>query len=131
MKGFQYLTVVGLAVLGLSSAVIAQDDVPVMITPIEDMDACGLYGEVVNINTFLAVRSGPGAEFQKLDELANGDAVYICDDSIDGWYGVVYPLLSDSCDDVTSPAIVDKPYEYDGICMSGWVSEKFIGNLAG
>lgn len=120
-----------LAIVGLSSMGVAQADVPVMITPIEDMDACGIYGEVVEIDTFLAVRSGPGAEFEKLDELSNGASVYICDDSGDGWYGVVYPMLDDQDCEVSSPAVLDLPYEYAGDCMSGWVSERYIGNLAG
>lgn len=120
-----------LAIFGLSSVGFAQADIPVMITPIEDMDACGGYGEVSGIQSFLAVRSGPGTDFDKVDELANGDPVYICDDSGDGWYGVVYPVLDDQDCEVSSPAVLDLPYEYAGDCMSGWVSERYIGNLAG
>ncbi|WP_099867977.1 SH3 domain-containing protein [Pararhizobium haloflavum] len=42
-----------------------------------------------NGDGFLAVRAGPGTEYRKIDQLHNGDAVYICGARGD-WLAIVY-----------------------------------------
>lgn len=60
-------------------------------------------------DNFLAVRSGPGSDFRKIDELHTGDVVLTCD-ARGGWIGIFYP----------GP---------DG--KSGWVFGKYLTALAG
>ncbi|SLN45863.1 SH3 domain-containing protein [Ruegeria meonggei] len=63
-------------------------------TIIEDDQAAGCAGSIVsgldpNGDGFLSVRTGPGSQFSKIDELHNGDLVRTC--TRDGkWYGVYY-----------------------------------------
>jgi hypothetical protein len=77
-----------------AGAAAAQDlDVPVPWIP--DGQAAGCAGWIVagldpNGDNFLAVRSGPGTQFAKIDELRTGDTVRSCAAQGD-WYGVYYP----------------------------------------
>lgn len=61
---------------------------------LEDGQAAGCAGDVVagldpNGDGFLAVRSGPGTEYRKIDELHNGDMVRTCA-SHGPWRGIYY-----------------------------------------
>ena len=66
----------------------------VEFTILEDGQAAGCAGSVVSgLNPkgdgFLAVRTGPGTGFRKIDELHNGDDVRTCAKS-GKWIGVYY-----------------------------------------
>ena len=86
----------GVAILTLSiigsSALAQQLEVDFRI--VEDMQAAGCAGSYVsgldpNGDGFLAVRTGPGTGYQKIDELHNGDLVRTC--AMTGpWVGVYY-----------------------------------------
>jgi hypothetical protein len=60
----------------------------------EDAQAAGCAGSIVsgldpNGDGFLAVRTGPGSNFAKIDELHNGDMVRTCAMN-ERWVGVYY-----------------------------------------
>ncbi|MEO3387694.1 SH3 domain-containing protein [Mesorhizobium sp. CAU 1741] len=67
--------------LGLSA--LAQPlDVPFVVTPDGQMAGCAssvVAGLDPNGDGFLAVRSGPGTQYQKIGEVYNGDIVGTCD----------------------------------------------------
>lgn len=103
-----------LGVLLCVCATFAQDlDVPVQWIP--DGQAAGCAGSVVtgldpNGDNFLAVRSGPGTNYRKIDELHTGDRVRTCD--LQGnWVGVFYGA--------------------EGNRKSGWVHRNFLLEQAG
>lgn len=61
---------------------------------IEDDQAAGCAGaQVMGLNPngdgFLAVRSGPGSNYKKIDQLHNGDSVRPCTQK-GKWFGVYY-----------------------------------------
>lgn len=110
-------------------------EVPVRVGIHEDLDACGSFAEVKGLNPkgdgFLAVRSGPGAEYAMRDRLPEGAMFYVCGESADGrWMSVVYPRkgqTQEQCD-VSSP----KPGgAYRGPCAYGWVNARWVNILAG
>ncbi|MBP6750955.1 MAG: hypothetical protein KA144_15075, partial [Xanthomonadaceae bacterium] len=101
----------------------------------EDLDACGSFAEVKGLNPqgdgFLAVRSGPGADYAMRDRLREGATFYVCGESADGrWMSVVYPRkgqTQEQCE-VSSP----KPGgAYRGPCAYGWVNARWVNILAG
>ena len=66
----------------------------VEFTIIEDGEAAGCGAALIggldpNGDGFLAVRTGPGTNFAKIDELYNGDVVRICGGR-GQWSGVYY-----------------------------------------
>ncbi|MCV0429452.1 MAG: peptidoglycan-binding protein [Roseibium sp.] len=71
---------------------------------------------------FLAVRSGPGPDYRKIDELHNGDVVYAFDQKGD-WVGVAYNDASIDCASQTT-----RPVQSD---YQGWVHRKWLNDLAG
>ncbi|WP_424983104.1 SH3 domain-containing protein [Maritalea sp. S77] len=93
----------------------------------DGLDTCAL-GHVTGLNVegdgFLAVRLGPGLEHIKLDELHNGDHVWLFDRR-GAWIGIVYAAKDLIC----SPIENDRPVETDG--KTGWVHEDWIQILAG
>ena len=100
---------------------------PIMEIPDEDLDTCAL-GQVVRLNpdgdNFLAVRTGPGTQFDMIDKIHTGDQVWIFNQ--DGnWFGVVYDADFVEC----SP--VDYKREYNGPGKKGWVFQKFVEVVAG
>jgi hypothetical protein len=111
------------------------DIVPVEVGGNDGLDACTSIGEVVGLNpdgdNFLAVREGPSTSYPKVDELHEGDEVYVCDE-IDTWLGIVYRGEADDPDldcEVSGP--IDPREPYQGECRSGWVSSKYIEIIAG
>lgn len=63
--------------------------------PIEMHSQCGdsrVIGLDPNGDGFLSVRSGPGTEFRKLDEVYNGDRVRIFSEQWP-WVGIVYGMI--------------------------------------
>lgn len=88
MKSF----VLALTLTLASSIAVAQLDVE--FTILEDEQAAGCLASIVtglnpNGDGFLAVRSGPGTDYRKIDELRNGDVVRTC--ARNGpWIGIYY-----------------------------------------
>ena len=85
-------TLVGILCL-LAGPVIAQQ-LDVDFSIVEDGQAAGCAGSIVsgldpNGDGFLAVRTGPGSEFRKIDELHNGNQVRTCART-GKWVGVYY-----------------------------------------
>lgn len=71
---------------------------------------------------FLAVRSGPGTEYRKIDELQNGDVVYVYDRKGD-WVGIAYEVSNLECVSKTT-----RPVPYG---KTGWVHGGWLRDLAG
>ena len=92
-----------------------------------DLDTCA-YGKVDGLKAdgdgFLAVRSGPGTNFNKIDELHNGDEVWLFEWK-GNWIGVVYGTDELSC----SPISADREVPYEG--QKGWVHKNWVKLLAG
>lgn len=107
------------------------DRVPVMIGGEPAIDACGALGAVANLQPVpgnsLSVRVGPGLEFERVDQLAPGARLWLCDRS-GPWLGVVYAAGAEDCG-VASPVTPREPYR--GACRSGWVHERYVELLAG
>lgn len=102
-------------------------DVPVIEHASDDLDTCS-YGQVTGLKEdgdgFLAVRSGPGSDFTKLDELHNEDKVWLFEQTGE-WIGIVYDTNELSC----SPIFIDREVPYEG--KKGWVHQNWIEVLAG
>lgn len=105
--------------------------VPVMIGGEHDLDACGAVGVVSGLapkpTSTLAVRSGPGPQFDRIDRLTSGSRVWLCDHK-GRWLGVVYGLDGQDCG-VSTPSERRQPYT--GPCASGWVFDQYVSPLAG
>src|SRR5262249_13040638 len=110
---------VGLVALAVPFAAFAQTitlDVPVMIGGTAEFDACGGYGEIVNLkppDDYLSVRSGPAATYREVDRLSNGVRVFVCGGKTP-WAAVVYPASEDRDCRVGTPW--PKRKAYDGPC---------------
>jgi hypothetical protein len=121
--------------LTTSSASLAESpsgSVPVYIGDDPGLDACLSWGEVQGLHhSKLAVRRGPGVDYEQVDELDNGQGLYLCDASAEGdWIGVVYRTGESEPDcGVTSP--VPERRAYDGPCKSGWVHRRWVRVIAG
>ena len=74
---------------------------------------------------FLAVRTGPGANYRKIGELHNGDRVSIIE-TRDGWYGVIVPGGSVDQTDACRRAGPRRKLSGSGL---GWVSGRWIGDI--
>ncbi|MEO0372177.1 MAG: SH3 domain-containing protein [Pseudomonadota bacterium] len=112
----------------LATALAAQSlDVPVMERADEDLDTCA-YGKVTGLKAdgdgFLAVRSGPGTQFAKIDELVNEDEVWLFEQR-GKWIGIAYGTPYVNC----SPISSDRELQTDG--KKGWVHENWIVVMAG
>lgn len=125
-----------IALLGYSVVSSADNAVmPVMVGGEEDLDACGSVGVVSGLaprgDGFLAVRTGANASYKLVDKLLEGQQVLMCSTSADGkWYGIVYaPENKDLDCGVSSPISPAQPYQ--GKCKSGWVSGRWIKQIAG
>ncbi|TXI48096.1 MAG: integron [Lysobacter sp.] len=120
---------------GLDAIAAKPAEVPVRVGIHEDLDACGSFAEVKGLNPrgdgFLAVRSGPGADYAMRDRLPEGATFYVCGESADGrWISVVYPRkgqTQEQCD-VSSPK---SGGAYRGPCAYGWVNARWVNILAG
>jgi len=103
--------------------------VPVMIRREDNLDPCsvGIVKFSNSDRNYVAVRSGPGENYEEIDRLYIGDQVSLCDAS-DAWRGVVYtPKGIDTC----TWADIDFTYMYQGTCSSGWILKDAIGAVAG
>lgn len=71
---------------------------------------------------FLAVRSGPGSQFRKLDELHNGEVVVVFENRGD-WAGIVYRTPNFKCSSTKTRAVSYR--------NKGWVHSRWLKPLAG
>jgi hypothetical protein len=105
--------------------------VPVIVGKVAEYDACMSSGAVKGLDPhgdgFLAVRAGPGSQYQMIDKLLEGQNVFVCDER-GQWLGVVYTRGNQNCG-VTSA--LNKPTPYPGPCLAGWVHRNFINITAG
>lgn len=101
--------------------------VPIIERAQEDLDTCAL-GQVRRLKKqgdgFLAVRTGPASKFRKIDELHNGDRVWIFDQRGE-WLGVAYGVKELSC----SPIEQDRLLPDHG--KSGWIHGNWVDVIAG
>lgn len=116
------------ATIGASSSSFAQSlEVPIIERAQDDLDTCS-FGQVARLKAggdgFLAVRTGPGSKFRKIDEIHNGDDVWLFDQR-GAWIGVVYGVSEVNC----SPIKQNRPVPHIG--EKGWVHEKWIDVIAG
>jgi hypothetical protein len=104
--------------------------VPVIVGKVAEYDACMSSGAVKGLDPhgdgFLAVRAGPGSQYQMIDKLLEGQNVF--GDERGQWLGVVYTRGNQDCG-VTSA--LNKPTPYPGPCLAGWVHRNFINITAG
>jgi Bacterial SH3 domain len=118
------------AAVVFSSHAQAGSAVPVHVGGLE-IDACPTLGVVTGLNpqgdNFLAVRSGPGTDFVKIDELYQGERVLLCDER-GQWVGIVYTRDDADCG-VAGPQA--ERTAYTGPCRSGWVFGSYITVIAG
>lgn len=101
--------------------------VPVMERSQGDLDTCAL-GSIIGLKEggdgFLAVRSGPGTEYNKIGELNNGDRIWLFDQK-GQWIGIIHHVDEVSCGPIKSDRIV--PHEG----RKGWVHENWVKVIAG
>lgn len=85
--------------------------------------ACPLQAKVAGLQGgSLAVRAGPGTNFDRIDKLDNGARVYLCDRTGQaGWVGVVY-----GSGDCGLDAPINPPRAYAGRCRAGWVRSTYL-----
>ena len=102
-------------------------DLPIIEKADADLDTCAL-GEVKGLKKngdgFLAVRTAPGSGYRKLDEIHNGDKVWIFQ-QVGDWLGVVYDVDYVEC----GPIAKDQPVRAKG--KKGWVHSNWIRLIAG
>jgi hypothetical protein len=107
----------------------ARLDVPVVMEA-SDLDPCS-NGVVTGLDPrgdgFLAVKSGPGLSYRRIDKLFNGEKIYVCGRRGD-WMPIVYSRRSSNCN-VTSPWVKTLPYT--GPCLAGWVHRRWVEVWAG
>jgi hypothetical protein len=120
---------------GKPSSPLAQ---PVMVAGHEDLDACLSTAFVKPLEPkgqgYLSVRAAPNIRAKEVDRLRSGHVVWDCDSGGKGeWIGIVYHPTQRSSDDMAcdlGPSDT-KRRPYRGNCRSGWVSAKYLINLAG
>ena len=105
--------------------------IPVIIGGDASYDACGSNGVVIGLDPngdgFLAVKSGPGLSYPRIDKLYNGEQINICGET-DSWFAVVYTRARRDCN-VSTPWPIRLPYT--GPCRSGWVFKRYVQVTAG
>jgi hypothetical protein len=118
-----------LSLVAIGAAPATSLAVPAIVGKVPEYDACDSSGEVKELDPhgdgFLAVRSGPGSQYQMIDKLLEGQSVFVCDDR-GQWLGIVYTRGNEDCG--VSSAL-SRPYS--GPCLSGWVHRNWITITAG
>lgn len=104
-------------------------DVPIIENPYRDCQAAWysigqVHGLKAGGDGFLAVRSGPGSNYRKLDEIHNGDRVEIFE-AKGSWFGVVYRDSGERYPCSTTPRHL--PYKYKGWVHKNWIKVLDIG----
>ncbi len=104
-------------------------DVPVVIHA-DDLDPCS-NGVVTGLDPrgdgFLAVKSGPGLGYRRIDKLFNGEKIWVCGSRGD-WLAIVYSRGGRDCN-VASPWPRTLPYT--GPCQPGWAYRRWVAVYAG
>jgi hypothetical protein len=112
-----------LAVLSAAPAAAQTPDVPVPAPRGggQAADCASSYVDGLNPagDNFLAVRTGPGTDFPKIDEIHTGDVVIVCD-ARGPWRGVFYDGSN-----------VRTGYRAEHGQRSGWVHSRYLRDLAG
>jgi uncharacterized protein YgiM (DUF1202 family) len=78
-------------------------------------------------SSYLNVRSGPGTQFRKLDQLPTGTVVYVCDEQGD-WVNIFYGKADTPCGVVLRQGLNAKKAQD---CKSGWANRKWIEIISG
>lgn len=123
-------TALMLAVAGGAARAGDAPAVPVMVGGEAGLDACASTGIVAGLRgprSFLAIRRGPGLQFEAAGRLRQGARLWICE-ARGGWLGVVHGAEGLDCG-VSSPRPARQAYR--GPCVSGWVAERFVRREAG
>ncbi len=71
---------------------------------------------------FLAVRSGPGSQYRKIDELHSGEIVIVFENRGE-WAGIVYRTSKVNCASTKTHPVTYK--------KKGWVRTKWLKDFAG
>jgi len=73
----------------------------------------------------VAVAAGPGTQHPRLDRLANGRDIFVCDGTPDeAWLGIVYARSAGEECGVDAPIGDAQPYA--GACAAGWVNAGWV-----
>jgi hypothetical protein len=75
---------------------------------------------------FVAVRSGPGTQYKKIDDIHNGDVVTVYDTK-GQWFGVMYGKTTGRCNFVG----VGKKRRVTYPGKKGWVNRNWLKDFAG
>lgn len=99
----------------------------VMVGGSADAAACPVSGKIIGLKggSTLSVRAGPATQHARLDRLANGRAVHVCDGTPDeAWLGIVYPRSAGQDCGVDAP--IGEAQAYAGACAVGWVNAGWV-----
>jgi hypothetical protein len=118
-----------IATAALSSIALANDlDVPILEEAgngeVATCMSSMVSGLKANGDGFLAVRSGPGSQYRKIDELHEGEIVLVFDGHGE-WAGVVYRSPNARCSSISTkphPVLYEK---------RGWVHTRWLKPFAG
>jgi hypothetical protein len=105
--------------------------VPVMIEHSPDGTPPCAYGIVHSLDPkgdgFLAVKAGPGLQYERIDKLYNGEQVIICGDK-GAWYAIVYTgtRRQEAMGYCNVEESGPKTLPYTGPCRSGWAHRRWI-----
>jgi hypothetical protein len=118
------------AVLGTAEA---KDRIPRVPVLFEQYPYDAMVHDLDPYGGFLAVQSGPGLNYDRIDKLYNKSRVYLVGQRGD-WYAVVYlDERTVDCNlpsqDVSFTSFRDMPYT--GPCRSGWVHRRWVSVIAG
>jgi hypothetical protein len=110
--------------------------VPVIIEHSPEGYAPCAYGVVHNLDPkgdgFLAVKAGPGLQYERIDKLYNGKQVIICGDK-GPWYAIVYTKTRQRDDAMRYCNVEEnrvKTLPYTGPCRSGWAHQRWIKQIS-
>ena len=106
---------------------VADGRMAVMVGGSADAAACPVSGKIIGLKggSTLSVRAGPGTQHARLDRLANGRRVHVCDGTPDeAWLGIVYPRSPGQ--DCGVDATMGEAMPYSGACAVGWVNAGWV-----
>lgn len=118
------MTTAAVLIALVAPALAGKNNVPVYVGGNDGLDACMSSGTVIGLDPngdgWLAVKSGPGLNFARVDVLYNGQNVSICD-QVGPWMAVVYSKRRQDCG-VSTP-LRHKPY------VLNVVSDQALANI--
>ena len=111
----------------VSSPIVVDSSVPVMIAPSGSDDLCGGVGIVIgNDRQHYSIHKKPERNAQEVIAVSSGSRLLLCD-SVDGWYGVVVLKKGTNC---ISESVSERQ-KYMGPCVSGWIEKSVVRFFAG